>query len=106
MNKLDVLAEKSAIEFGSPFTKNNLGTFDFAYKRGFKDALRMIPITEKMPKIQDFYIVTCKYSFPKNCKNVIAEFDIERNVFVSEDDERVIEDVTHWRPLNLEHYLL
>ena len=46
------------------------------YTNGYNEAKRWIQVGERLPSKDGHYLVKVAYSFPKNCKVVIAEFEI------------------------------
>jgi hypothetical protein len=60
-------------------------------------ATRWIPVEEALPTEQGHYLVKVKYSFPKNCNVLVAEFYDDRETFYCECNEKPLKDVTHWR---------
>lgn len=69
------------------------------YTAGHNEAKRWIPVSERLPCENGHYLVKVEYSFPKNCKSVIAEFYYKEDgtgYFVSESTECEIIDVIEW----------
>lgn len=72
------------------------------YTAGYNEAKRWIPVGERLPSQDGHYLVKVEYSFPKNCKVVVAEFYSKEDgtgYFVSESTECVIIDVIEWREI-------
>ena len=72
------------------------------YAAGYNEAKRWIPVGERLPCENGHYLVKVEYSFPKNCKSVIAEFYYKEDgtgYFVSESTECEIIDVIEWREI-------
>ena len=88
---------KSSIDFNGSYNiaKN-------AYVEGYNEAKRWITVGERLPCENGHYLVKVEYSFPKNCKSVIAEFYYKEDgtgYFVSESTERKKKDVIEWREI-------
>ena len=72
------------------------------YTAGYNEAKRWIPVGERLPCENGHYLVKVEYSFPKNCKVVVAEFYYKEDgtgYFVSESTECEIIDVIEWREI-------
>ena len=72
------------------------------YLTGYNEAKRWIPVGERFPEKDGHYLVKVEYSFPKNCKAVVAEFRHKEDgtgYFKSESTECVITDVIEWREI-------
>lgn len=51
------------------------------------------------PEVSGFYLVRVVWSFPRNCRWLVAEYDDGTGRFYSESSESRLDDVTHWSPL-------
>ena len=86
------------------FRKAQLGLENPGSESGFiagvKFAQRWISVEDELPQEQGYYLVLKIPLFRGNCNVVVAEFG-KNNTFYYQRTNSTIENVTHWRPIEL-----
>jgi hypothetical protein len=72
-----------------------------AFSAGVEFAQRWISIDDKLPEEQGYYLVKVEQSYPKNINILVTEFYTDNKTFYCEYSDSPINDVTHWRLIEL-----